>query len=395
MSTFLDRRHLLRKLFGKKLRPNSRYVLLAVSAQTDSESATLCPLGSYCTGYLNTNAVFCSGTCTVYCPVGSIQPESCPAGYLCPTPLTAGPCAAGFYCPLLSCTNVTCPVDYVCPEGSVAPVPPGCGNYTVLPGASNAIACSPGTFCPNDYSTSNTSISPALYSGPPCPANKPVWSSLVVNSSAAVPQSIATSCQGVLLVVGLSTASFANLHYYGGSSDMIAAAFNETTGDLLRVDDLGGTNTDAWAGSAFNPSIGAFGVIGTTMSGTVAGISTPGMPALVWVEYNSTGYRQPDSMQLYSCGPSTVHLASVAPASSRDTGGLLVSGYSNCYFLDQTMLPQVYGMLLVLNSVGTPVLQITAGTRFTDAIDAVGMIIAVGYPGAGTHRKWIMWMVSV
>ena len=367
----------------------------------------------------NNYPVLCTGDCSVYCAAGSNQTGTCPVDSICPTPATIQPIVGGLYYPLPhpACYSLTCPAGYYCPFGTTAPVLAGCGNYSNSTGLANAVACDLGTLCPNEYNPYNPVPAPDAFNDVPCPANQPTWSALVTTSAILSPTSISASCNGTVLLVGKANDTFWNHAYAGGKSDMMAAAFNESTGLVLSTDEVGGSAADAWNGVAYNPQSGAFEVIGYSSSSTVGGIATAGIPSYVWAQYNATGGRVQSTLVSYSCASGTLRIHSAAHTNAAAGGGLVSAGDTTCYYITQTSLLNSTWMLLVTGPTGAPVLQISnflvlisvfntttnasmavtqlqvgpPGSSFEYVVDANGTIVATGYPRGsvnGTQYGW-------
>ena len=351
-----------------------------------NETVFLCPSGTYCPpGSASPIDCPASGpTCDVYCPPGTSD-FACPSGTYCPNNTASIACPSGSYCTGMTCSPTTCPVGYYCPAASGSPTLAGCGNYTNTTGATAPMPCATNSFCPNDFNDAGSIAAPPEYSGAPCPSEKPVWASTIVSNNTATPNAIATSCLGTVLVVGKSNSSFAAYSYNGGSFDMIAAAFNETTGVLLSTDELGGSSLDEWIGTVFNPNTQLFEVLGYTTSTTVAGVATPAVPSFVWINYALNGTRLANTMKFLTCGAGhNITIRSVSPASG---GGMVVAGASDCNFTTSSTTGSA-SLLMVLNATGDPVFQVGQGppnSVFDYAVSAAGLLIGAGTPPYGAN----------
>ena len=102
---------------------------------------TLCPAGTYnpaVTQVSSSSCLSCSSSTGVYCPVGSYQQATCPAGSYCPSVSIVVPCPAGFYNPNSSSTTLSACLS--CSAGSICP-----------PGSSQQRICPAGSYCPSAF----------------------------------------------------------------------------------------------------------------------------------------------------------------------------------------------------------------------------------------------------
>lgn len=128
-----------------------------------SHACTTCEAGYYCPSsgtILSTRRVCSTGG---YCPQGSHNAVSCPAGTFSSasgqaTSATCEACLEGTYCPTAgTTTGISCPAHHYCPTGTMDysnfPCPPGTySESTGLHSASQCLNCTVGSYCPGDVS---------------------------------------------------------------------------------------------------------------------------------------------------------------------------------------------------------------------------------------------------
>ena len=135
-----------------------------------------CEAGTYC----DANTMVAPDRLTDACPIGSYCPEAVSAPIACPAGTwgyrdglasvdECSNCEAGNYCVGGSTAPQTCDAGCFCPEGSSTSCPFSCpaGMYRPIPGGrylSDACSmCPPGTYCPSEGSTTNTTCPTASY----------------------------------------------------------------------------------------------------------------------------------------------------------------------------------------------------------------------------------------
>ena len=115
--------------------------------------ARLCRPGRYCPSETIGQGLPCihlTANLSVFCPLGSIAPLTCPSGSYCPTSDTSQPvkCPAGSSCIAGSFQPNYCTPGRVCPSTSSAPIMCSRGRYCPTANMTSSLPCTVGFYCP-------------------------------------------------------------------------------------------------------------------------------------------------------------------------------------------------------------------------------------------------------